>query len=208
MHQYVIPECRSIAQICSFPSQGGRGPCESQRMRTAHPVCLYHVATFIQIQAIGRIRGHAGRIEHTRRGERIARSPTHHLATYEEIEIPCGQPAIRFFDANLSTGIRVSCRSADQDAGSTREGRYNTRYAVALINDATIYSGLSAPIPSVLNQVLLEPSFNVILDHRWNFSTSLIGASTTYSDTSTQVRVKETYGGLSAGDFDFLIGRK
>jgi hypothetical protein len=98
--------------------------------------------------------------------------------------------------------------SAAQDAGSTSEGRYNTRYAVALINDATIYSGLSAPIPSVLNQVLLEPSFNVILDHRWNFSTSLIGASTTYSDTSTQVRVKETYGGLSAGDFDFLIGRK
>ncbi len=95
-----------------------------------------------------------------------------------------------------------------QDGQNGAESRYDTRYAVNVINDATIYGGLQAPLPRVLNQVLVEPSFGIRERDRWNFSSSLIGLTATYSDTATQLRVRETYGGVSAGDFDFMAGRK
>ena len=90
----------------------------------------------------------------------------------------------------------------------SEESRFETRYSVGVIDDATFYGNLSAPLPTVLNQVLVEPAFGVRERNRWNFSSSLIGLTATYSDTSTQLRVRETYGGLSAGDFDFTAGRK
>ena len=88
------------------------------------------------------------------------------------------------------------------------ESAYSTRYSVEVIDDATFYGDVSAPIPKVLNQVLLEPTFSMKYRSRWSFSTSLVGAETTYSDNVTHLRVKETYAGLSAGDFDFMAGRK
>jgi len=88
------------------------------------------------------------------------------------------------------------------------ESSLQTRYSIAVIDDATFYSDLSVPSPTVLNQVLLEPSLSVRYRNRWTFSSSLIGIATTYDDTSTQLNVKETYAGLSAGDFDFMAGRK
>lgn len=103
--------------------------------------------------------------------------------------------------------IPAAC-AQNQDLPSSAESRYDTRYAVGVIDDATFYSNLEVPQPHILNRVLLEPSFSLHLNHRWSFSSSLIGASTTYSDTSSQIRVKETYVGLSEGDFDFLAGRK
>jgi hypothetical protein len=39
------------------------------------------------------------------------------------------------------------------------EPMHDFRYSVALIDDATLYSNLQVPIPKVLNQLLLEPSF-------------------------------------------------
>ena len=77
-----------------------------------------------------------------------------------------------------------------------------------MIDDATFYSNVSAPIPKVLNQVLVEPTFAVKYRSRWTFSTSLVGAETTYRDNVAHMRVKETYAGVSAGDFDFMAGRK
>ena len=102
-----------------------------------------------------------------------------------------------------------------QDA-PPEEPRRETRYSLAVIDDATFYAQPSVPMPRVLNQVLMEPSFSLKYLHRWSLSTSLIGLATTYGDspvqaanhTSTQLRVKESYGGLSAGDFDFTVGRK
>jgi len=88
------------------------------------------------------------------------------------------------------------------------ESSLQTRYSIAVIDDATFYSDLSVTSPTVLNQVLLEPSLSVRYRNRWTFSSSLIGIATTYDDTSTQLNVKETYAGLSAGDFDFMAGRK
>jgi hypothetical protein len=95
-----------------------------------------------------------------------------------------------------------------QDDPPPEKSRYSTRYSVGVIDDATFYGNLSAPIPKVLNRVLLEPTFSLKYGSRWGFSSSLVGVETTYADTAAQVRVKETYAGLSAGDFDFTLGRK
>jgi hypothetical protein len=102
----------------------------------------------------------------------------------------------------------IQARGQDQPTPPSKDDHFDTRYSVGVIDDATFYSNLSAPIPKVLNQVLLEPTFSLRYRSRWTLSSSLIGAETTYNDTSTQVRVKETYAGLSAGDFDFTAGRK
>jgi len=113
-------------------------------------------------------------------------------------------PAIPAFLAVLAAAFCVHA----QDAPASSEKSVETRYSVAVIDDATFYSNLSAPIPTTLNQVLVEPTFSLHYDNRWSFSTSLISDTTTYSDTATQLHVRETYAGLSAGDFDFTAGRK
>ena len=98
--------------------------------------------------------------------------------------------------------------SAIGQSTSTEESKLKTRYSVSAIDDATFYGNLREPLPTVLNQVLVEPSFDLRYQQRLTFSTSLIGLTRTYIDNTSQVRVKETYAGLSAGDFDFTAGRK
>jgi hypothetical protein len=88
------------------------------------------------------------------------------------------------------------------------EPMHDFRYSVALIDDATLYSNLQVPIPKVLNQLLLEPSFTFRYRQRWTLASSLVGLADTNTDTYTQLRVKEAYAGLSAGDFDFMAGRR
>ena len=75
--------------------------------------------------------------------------------------------------------------AAAQDNPMPEESRFSTRYAVGVIDDATFYGGLRAPIPEVLNQLLVEPSFDLKYRSRWNFSTSLIGDEVTYADTAS-----------------------
>jgi hypothetical protein len=86
------------------------------------------------------------------------------------------------------------------------------------------------------NQLLLEPSFTFRYRSRWSLASSvalladsfhglsasefdipssnsialteLNAALEPYTGTHTQFRVKETYAGLSAGDFDFMAGRR
>jgi hypothetical protein len=86
--------------------------------------------------------------------------------------------------------------------------RHNFRYSFAVIDDATFYSDLRVKEPQVLNQLLLEPSFTLRYRERWSFSSSVVGLASTYGDTHTGLRVKEAYAGLSAGDFDFMAGRR
>jgi hypothetical protein len=95
-----------------------------------------------------------------------------------------------------------------QDSPPSEETRLKTRYSVSVIDDATFYGNRTEPVPGVLNQVLVEPSFSLHYRDRLTLSTSVIGLTGTYSDNYTQLRVKETYTGLSAGDFDFTLGRK
>ncbi|MGA9464174.1 MAG: hypothetical protein WBV28_15380 [Terracidiphilus sp.] len=95
-----------------------------------------------------------------------------------------------------------------QGPSTSETNRVDTRYSVSVIDDATFYGNLREPQPTVLNQVLVEPSFGVHFRQQASFSTSLIGVAGTYSDNYSQLRVKETYGSVSAGDFDFTAGRK
>jgi hypothetical protein len=88
------------------------------------------------------------------------------------------------------------------------ESRHDFRYSISAVNDATVYSNLQVPFPETLNQLLLEPTFTYRYKPRWSFSTSLVGIADTYTHTFTQARVKEAYAGLSAGDFDFMAGRR
>jgi hypothetical protein len=88
----------------------------------------------------------------------------------------------------------------------------------------------------IQNQLLLEPSFTLRYHSRWSLASSVVGVATSfhglsaaefdipssntaalaqlnaalepYTGTRTQFRVKETYTGLSAGDFDFMAGRR
>jgi hypothetical protein len=95
-----------------------------------------------------------------------------------------------------------------QDAGSQDGRAFATRYSVSVIDDATFYGNSQKPLPSVWNQVLVEPSFGLRDHDRFKFSTSLIGRESIYNDNVSQLRVRETYASLSAGDFDFAAGRK
>lgn len=95
-----------------------------------------------------------------------------------------------------------------QDPSPDKTSAVSVRYSVAVIDDATFYSGQPEVQPEILNQVLLEPTFDLHYRSRLMFSTSLIGLASTYDHTTSTVSVKETYAGLSAGDFDFTVGRK
>lgn len=108
----------------------------------------------------------------------------------------------------LATSWQMAAQQDTAQDASTPESRLAFRYSVAAIEDATLYSNLQAPIPRVLNQVLLVPSFTLRYKPLWSFSSSMVGITSTYADTVTQLRVKETYAGLSAGDFDFMLGRR
>jgi hypothetical protein len=85
------------------------------------------------------------------------------------------------------------------------------------------------------NQLLVEPSFTLRYHSRWTLASSAVALADShgglsaadfdppasspvvsaldaslvpYTGTYTQLRVKETYAGLSAGDFDFMAGRR
>src|SRR5260370_18233125 len=110
--------------------------------------------------------------------------------------------------AILAQGALALCCCYAQDSSAPSEKTHQTRYAVGVIDDATFYRGLPARLPGTLNRMLVEPSFGLKVNDRFTFATSLIEVSTTHFDTASQVVVRETYAGLSAGDFDFTAGRK
>jgi hypothetical protein len=102
--------------------------------------------------------------------------------------------------------LAAASLTAAQDAPP--EQRSDFRYSLSTIDDLTTYTGLQAPLPRLLNQVLIEPTLTYRYKPDWSFSTSLIGIANHYSDTYTQFRVREAYAGLSSGDFDFTLGRR
>lgn len=113
---------------------------------------------------------------------------------------------------NLSCSIPVlvflaaATLAAAQDTAP--EQRTELRSSLSVIDDLTVYGHLEAPLPKLLNQTLVEPTFTFRYKPQWSFSTSLIGVFDRYTDRYTQLRAKEAYAGLSAGDFDFTLGRR
>jgi hypothetical protein len=95
-----------------------------------------------------------------------------------------------------------------QDAPAPAESHHDFRYSLAAIDDATFYGNLQVPAPKTLNQLLLEPKVTARFKERLTVSSSLIGIADTYAHTATQLRVKETYAGVSVGDFDLMAGRR
>ncbi|MGA2351083.1 MAG: hypothetical protein ABSF70_11675 [Terracidiphilus sp.] len=108
----------------------------------------------------------------------------------------------------LAASMQLAAQDTPAQDAPPPKPHYDLRYSLAVIDDATLYSNLQLPVPTILNQVLVEPSISVRYLDRWSFSSSLIGVAETFTDTYTQLRVKETYAGLSAGDFDFTAGRR
>jgi hypothetical protein len=107
--------------------------------------------------------------------------------------------------------LLAACGAAAQTPGPQQtpvENRREFRYSLAVIDDATILGGLRAPISGSNNRVLVEPAFRIRWQPHWSFTTSLIGAAQNSASPRAQVEVKEMFGGLSAGDFDFTAGRK
>jgi len=104
--------------------------------------------------------------------------------------------------------LMASTLACAQDPPPAEENPVSTRYSLAVIDDASFYSGTPANAPQILNQILVEPNFGIRYKDRVTFSTRLIGLSATYDHTSSTLRVKETYTTLSEGDFDFTAGRK
>ncbi|MGC1462894.1 MAG: hypothetical protein WA802_11880 [Terracidiphilus sp.] len=104
--------------------------------------------------------------------------------------------------------LAVLCIRASAQDPPSDQSRFDTRYSVSVIDDATFYGNRTQPVPEVLNQLLVEPSFRLRYRNRLTFASSVIGLAGTYADNYTQLRVKETYADLSAGDFDLTIGRK
>jgi len=104
--------------------------------------------------------------------------------------------------------LAYSSASAQEPTAAVEGSSVSTRYALAVIDDATFYSGTPANAPQALNQVLVEPNVGIRYKDRITFSTSIIGLSATYDHTVSTLRVKEMHGGLSVGDFDFTAGRK
>jgi hypothetical protein len=95
-----------------------------------------------------------------------------------------------------------------QDAPTNEESAINMRYALSVIDDATFLSDLREPLPSTLNQLLVEPQLSLNFRNRLTFASSVIGLSGTYSDNYTDLRVKETYTDLSMGNLDLTVGRR
>ncbi|MGB8259147.1 MAG: hypothetical protein WCE75_02300 [Terracidiphilus sp.] len=109
----------------------------------------------------------------------------------------------------LLAALLAPCASVcAQEQEAPPKPNVETRAALAVIDDATFYGGMRFHLPSVLNQVLVEPTLSARGGDRWQASASLIGVAATFDHTATQLRVKESYAGLSAGDFDFTVGRK
>jgi hypothetical protein len=108
----------------------------------------------------------------------------------------------------ISVCILLTVSSCPAQNAASSETKSETRYGVAVIDDATYYTHLGVHAPSILNQVLIEPNFSIHFHDRYSFSSSLIGNTTTYTDNATRLHVRETYGGISEGNFDFTAGRK
>jgi hypothetical protein len=103
-------------------------------------------------------------------------------------------------------GMALLCVFAP--GGHAQESSREFRYSFALVDDATRLNGLIVAIPKFQNEILLEPAFSLRLHSRWSFASSLVGLAGTDGATHIKLRVKETYAGLSAGDFDFTVGRR
>jgi hypothetical protein len=75
------------------------------------------------------------------------------------------------------------------------------RYSVTLTEEGMV-------APDAANLIVLEPSFAYRHGDRWRFSTSLAAVTRAQDETQAQIRVRETYFGLSVAGLDVTIGKR
>ena len=92
-HQNVIPERGGVVLFGVCRGKRCSGPRERQRVMSANPIGLQHVAAFIYIEAIGWIGWVAQRIEHTRGSEGVATPQRTILRPAMKSKSPAERPA-------------------------------------------------------------------------------------------------------------------
>ena len=116
---------------------------------------------------------------------------------------------------SLAAGLTCVCVSAmaQEDAPipdelPTAKSASETRFSLALTNETSLLSGERVPIPDATNIALLQPSFSYKPGQRWHLSSNLTGELSDNREISSRLLVRETYVGLSLGDFDFTSGKR
>ena len=83
-----------------------------------------------------------------------------------------------------------------------------TRLALSLYEEPSFAAGLRIPGPWLGNLLLAQPSFSWRHAQRWRLAASLAAVGSTDGDTHGRVLIREAWGGVTAGDFDFSLGKK
>ena len=83
-----------------------------------------------------------------------------------------------------------------------------TRAALSITDEAGYAAGLRIPGPRTGNLLLVQPALAVRHGQRWRFSSSAAAVVTTRGGTDARFSWKETWFGLTLGDFDLSAGRK
>ncbi len=97
---------------------------------------------------------------------------------------------------------------AQADAAPASLAENQTRLAVSLYDEGSFAAGLLVPGPWASDLLLAQPSFSWRHAQRWRLSASLAAIGSAGGDTHGQLRVREAWGGVTAGDFDFSLGKK
>lgn len=99
----------------------------------------------------------------------------------------------------------AACAAAEEAPAPEAD---QTRLAVSFGEEASFATGLRVPGTRFGNLLIAQPSFTWRHAQRWRFAASLAAIGTTHGETHGQLRVKEAWAGLTAGDFDFSVGKK
>ena len=93
-------------------------------------------------------------------------------------------------------------------AAAAAQDRGETRFSFSLVEEGSLFAGRRAPLPRGSNFLIAQPAFAYREGQRWRFSASLAGVVSTQGDSHARLRVRETYLGVTLGDFDFAAGKK
>jgi hypothetical protein len=76
------------------------------------------------------------------------------------------------------------------------------RYSFSAGDEVSYAAGLRVPAARAGNLGLVQGSLSFRSGDRWRFASSAAALAVTEGDTHARLRVKETYAGLTLGDFD------
>ena len=97
-------------------------------------------------------------------------------------------PALLLLAIPMMASAQIAPADAPAQDASPAESSHDFRYTLTVINDATLDTDLTPPLPAqaspllhdpsvtlFLNQLLLEPSFTFRYRSRWSIASSVVG---------------------------------